>query len=116
MKSSTIAEAIQIFSDMVNVLDKAYWEANSLNTKDTIYDCISAINHEQSELNKLSIQDHDLPYEPISSEFKIASQRFPQFRNKLDNQITRSSTLAKLDQATSSIMKLITPDTDIEEV
>jgi hypothetical protein len=113
MSSSTIASAIPILEELTAVLDKAYWEANSLNAKDTIYDCISSINKELSELNKLSIQDHDLDYEPISNEFKIATRRIPTFRKYLDGHIMRSSTLTKLDSTTSAILQLITPDNGI---
>ena len=109
MPSSSIAQAIPVLEELSVTLDKAYWESNSLNAKDTIYDCISAINRELSELGKLSIQDHDLAYEPISGEFKIATQRITTFRKYLDGHIMRSSTLSKLDSAISAILQLITP-------
>lgn len=114
MSSSTIADAIIVLEELNNVLDRAYWEVNSLNAKDAIYDCISAINKELSELGKLSIQDHDLAYEPTSSEFKIATRQIPTFKKYLDSHIMRSSTLIKVDSATSAILKLITPDNDFQ--
>lgn len=110
MLSSSIAAAIPILEELSSILDKAYWEANSMNTKDTIYDCISAINKELSELSKLSIQDHDLLYEPISHEFKIAAHHITTFRKYLDNHIIRSATLSKLDSCMSAIVQLMTPD------
>lgn len=114
MPSSSIAAAIPVLEELNSVLDKAFWEANSLNVKDTIYDCISAINKELSELSKLSIQDHDITYEPISIEFKVATQRISSFRKYLDGNIMRSSTLSKLDSATSAIVQLITPDDNVQ--
>ena len=84
MPSSSIAAAIPVLEELNAVLDKAFWEANSINVKDAIYDCISAINRELSELGKLSIQDHDLDYEPISAEFKTAAHRLPSFRQYLE--------------------------------
>jgi hypothetical protein len=112
MTSSTIAAAIPVLEELVGVLDKSYWEANTLNTKDVIYDCISAINKELSELSKLSIQDHDLTYEPISGEFKLATRRISSFRKYLDTHIMRSATLTKLDSSTSALLQLITPIQD----
>lgn len=116
MPSSSITDAIPILEELNTVLDKAFWEANSLNVKDAIYDSISAINKELSELSKLSIQDHDLIYEPISGEFKIATRRISSFRKYLDGHIMRTSTLTKLDSATSAIMQLITPDDHIQAI
>lgn len=109
MKSTTIAESIPALEELVNYLDKAYWEANSMNVKDSIYDCISAANKELSELSKLSIQDHDLDYEPISTEFILATRRLAEFRKFLDGNIVRSSTISKLDTSISSIIALVAP-------
>lgn len=116
MPSSTIASAIPVLEELNTVLDRAFWEANSLNTKDAVYDCISAINKELSELSKLSIQDHDLIYEPISGEFKVATRRIATFRKYLDGHIMRTSTLSKLDSATSAILQLITPDDNLQAI
>ena len=112
MPSSRIAAAIPVLEELNVILDRAYWEANSMNVKDAIYDCISAISRELSELGKLSVQDHDLIYEPISSEFKIATRRITLFRKYLDGNIMRTSTLTRLDSATSALLQLITPDQD----
>ena len=109
MQSTTIAESIPALEELITNLDKAYWEANSMDVKDSIYDCISAINRELSELGKLSIQDHDLGYEPISTEFILASHRLAQFRKYLDGNIVRASTISKLDTSISSIIALVTP-------
>lgn len=109
MQSTTIEESIPALEELVTYLDKAYWEANSMNVKDSIYDCISAVNKELSELGKLSIQDHDLDYEPISTEFILTTRRLPSFRKYLDGQIVRSSTISKLDACISSIIALVTP-------
>ncbi len=116
MPPLSIAAAIPILEELNAVLDRAFWEANSLNVKDAIYDCISSINKELSELSKLSIQDHDLTYEPISGEFKIATRRIPTFRKYLDGHIMRSTTLTKLDSATSAIIQLITPDDGVQSI
>lgn len=111
MHHKTIASAIPILEELNLALDSAYWEANSMNVKDAIYDCINAINKELSELNKLSIQDHNMSYEAISTEFIIATRRIPTFRKYLDGHIMRGATLSKLDSATSAILELITPST-----
>jgi len=106
--TSTIADATRILDELVNTLDKAYWEASSVNAKDTIYDCFSTISKELLELSKLSIQDHDLSYEPISYEFKSMASRLPIFRKNLDSCVVRNATLENLDGLISSTIQLIT--------
>ncbi len=100
-----IATVIPVLDELANTLDRAYWEVSSIKAKDAIYDCANAINKELLELNKLSIQDHDLVYEPISHDFKAMSRRLPIFRKHLDDYIMRMSTLEMLDHAISSTIQ-----------
>lgn len=104
---SSVASAITTLEELNGILDKAYWEASAINAKDAIYDCISCLSKELSELNKLSIQDHDLPYEPVSYEFKSITRRLTIFRKYLDSYIMRSSTIENLDRSISSTLQLI---------
>jgi hypothetical protein len=104
---SNIASVVPILDSLAATLDKAYWEVSSINAKDIIYDCYNAVNKELLEINKLSIQDHDLLYEPISYEFKAMSQRLPLFRKHLDSYIMRVATLELLDDAISSTIQVI---------
>jgi hypothetical protein len=106
----TIAHAIPILDELTSTLDKAYWEASSITAKDAIYDCFSTISKELLELNKLSIQDHDLIYEPISYEFKSMTRRLPIFRKNLDRYIMRITTLETLDNAISSTIQIISQE------
>ena len=105
--ASSITSAIQTLEELGSILDKAYWEVSAINAKDAIYDCISALNKELSELNKLSIQDHDLIYEPISYEFKGITRRLSVFRKYLDNYIMRAATIETLDRSILSTLQLI---------
>ncbi|MGS2716798.1 hypothetical protein ACVBE9_01375 [Eionea flava] len=106
----TIAHAIPTLDELANMLDKAYWEASSVGAKDAIYDCLTTVSKEMLELNKLSIQDHDLSYEPISHEFKSMTRRLPIFRKNLDHYIVRSTTLDSLDSAISNSIQLISQE------
>lgn len=109
MEQKSISAAINTLEELLMILDRAFWEANALNVKDAIYDCISATQKEVSELNKLSIQDHHLAYEPISTEFILLTRRMSSFRKYLESNIMRSSTLTKLDSSTAAVVELITP-------
>ncbi|MFT5421345.1 MAG: hypothetical protein ACI9D5_002100 [Candidatus Endobugula sp.] len=108
--AANIASVVPILDNLSATLDRAYWEVNSINAKDAIYDCTNAINKELSEINKLSIQDHDLLYEPISHEFKAMCGRLPLFRKHLDRYIMRITTLEILDNAISSTIQMMSPD------
>ncbi|MFT7388435.1 MAG: hypothetical protein ACI8VC_001689 [Candidatus Endobugula sp.] len=106
----TIAHAIPILDELANTLDKAYWEASSIATKDATYDCFSTVSKELLEINKLSIQDHDLTYEPISYEFKLMSKRLTIFRKSLDHYIMRNTTFEALDNVITSTIQLISQE------
>lgn len=110
--AASITSAIPDLENLAATLDRAYWEANSIKAKDSIYDCYTAVNKELSELGKLSIQDHDLDYEPISHEFKIMNRRLPIFKKQLDDYVVRIATLEMLDHSISSILQLINQDND----
>lgn len=105
--TSSIASAMTTLEELGSILDKAYWEASAINAKDSIYDCISCLNRELSELSKLSVQDLDLPYEPVSYEFKGITRRLTIFRKYLDGYIMRATTIENLDHAISSTLKLV---------
>jgi len=109
----TIAHAIPTLDELSNMLDKAYWESNAMVAKDAIYDCLSTVSKELLELNKLSIQDHDLLYEPISHEFKSMIRRLPLLRKNLDHYIVRSTTLDSADAIISSTIQLITQENNV---
>src|SRR5262245_23705807 len=70
MSKPSIADAVDNIENLLEAMDDAYWEAASIEKKDCIYSIVSLLHVERAELAKLSIQDHGLPYEPISLAFK----------------------------------------------
>ena len=98
MASTSIASAIVILTDLLQGLEDAYWESTHLDHKDAFFDLISAVYQEQTELAKLSIQDHDLEYEPISMNFRRCRVRLSDLRKSLDECVPRSSTATRLEE------------------
>jgi NAD-dependent DNA ligase len=98
MAKTTIAKAIHTLSELLAGLDKAYWEANSADNKDFFYDIIRAIYAELSELNKLSIQDHDLGYESVTETFGVAQVKLIQLNKYLHELVLHSGTAASLER------------------
>ncbi|HTF94841.1 MAG TPA: hypothetical protein VL995_01795 [Cellvibrio sp.] len=107
MPCNNIANAIRVLEGLLAGLDQAYWEANSLDRKDFFYDLISALHVELSELGKLSVQDHDLVYEPVSEELRAARPKLGRLLKLLDDFALRSTTAARLDQLINETMVLI---------
>ncbi len=104
---ASIADALKTLAELVAGLEDAYWEASSIETKDLFFDLISAANVETSELAKLSIQDHDLEYEPVTLEFKRARARLNDLRKILDERVGRASTVARLEVLISDVVGLV---------
>ena len=107
MSKNSISNAMKVLEDLLAGLNQAYWEANSLDRKDFFYDLISALHAELSELGKLSVQDHDLDYESITEEFRIARIKLSRLRKMLDEFTLRSSTAARLEHLINDTMLLI---------
>ena len=107
MSNSSIARAIRVLEGLLAGLDQAYWEANSLDRKDFFYDLISALHAELSELGKLSVQDHDLDYEPITEEFRAARPKLSRLRKLVDEFALRSTTASKLENLISDVMVIM---------
>lgn len=104
-----IADAIRTLEDLMLNLDGAYWEASTLDRKDRFYDLISSVHRELSELSKLSVQDHGLEYEPITSEFKVARGQLSLLRKRLDECVLRSETAGKLETSITDAVSLSEP-------
>lgn len=60
-----------------------------------------------SELLKLSVQDHDLEYEPVTTQFRRASNRLSSLRKVLDEHVGRSTTVARLELLINDAVALV---------
>lgn len=107
MSKPSIAEAVDNIEHLLAVMDNAYWEASSIEKKDCIYSIVSLLHEEQAELAKLSIQDHGLPYEPVSSAFKRLQPKLNDLRRNLDDIVMRPQTAARLEQLISKVVAMI---------
>ena len=107
MSNSSISKAINVLEDLLAGLDQAYWEANSLDRKDFFYDLISALHAELSELGKLSVQDHDLNYEPVTEELRAARLKLSRLHTVANDFALRSTTAARLEYLINEVMVLM---------
>lgn len=108
MENAHISHIVRILEDLASGLDDAYWQANSMETKDLFYDLVSAVNGELFELAKLSIQDHDLEYEPITTHFRIARGKLSDVRKNMANSVFRAPVAIKLEKLITDLLA-VTP-------
>ena len=107
MTAMRISDAILTLEELLGCLDDAYWEASSLEGKDHFYNLINPIHQEMSELNKLSVQDHNLPYEVICSDFALAATELISLSAQPHPNVVRSKTAQRLSLAANSLTKLL---------
>ncbi len=104
MEKASIAQAATILEDLVKGLDEAYWQANSMETKDLFYDLVSAVNSEIIELGKLSVQDHDLEYEPITAHFRLARSKLNQVRKNINETVLNTPVAIRLEKLVTELL------------
>lgn len=97
MNNSSIADVIEIIFELSKILDDVYWEANSCEEKDRVYNLASILNAEFIELSKVSVQDHHFNYEVISVSQEALKQALTLFQQQVPKQVRRQTTLCRLN-------------------
>lgn len=108
MNTLSIAAAVENISELMKILDDAYWEANSCDEKDHIYNLSSILTAEYIELSKISAQDYHFEYEVISISKEAFKQALSQFQLRIPNQIRRQSTFVKLNTVLNLLIVALT--------
>ena len=106
MANPSIATAAELIESMLAVLDDAYWEAGTLEKKDAIYSLVALLHNEKAEIAKLSIQDHHLEYEPITSDFRHVRSKLNALRKLLDEFVMRPRTAREIDRLFAKVVAL----------
>jgi hypothetical protein len=104
----SIAAAVENIFDLIQILDDAYWEANSCDEKDYVYNLSSILTAEYIELSKMSVQDHHFDYEVISLSQEALKQALTQFQLKVPTQIRRQTTFVKLNALLNLLIVALT--------
>lgn len=106
MERKTIADAVQHLESVLAILDDAYWEVAQIHQKDCIYDLIAIVHTELRELAKLSIEDHYMAYEPITTLYRGSTAKFQLLQRYLGEWILRSSTARQLASELETLLQL----------
>ena len=107
----TIAETIHLFEELLSTLDHAYWESSAIERKDTLFDIISIFQLELRELSKLSIEDHYLTYEPVSTGARNVQLKLQRVHSQLDTWAVRSTTINNLRHQLPQVTNILTRET-----
>ncbi len=107
----TIAEAIHRLEELLSTLDHAYWESSNIERKDTLFDVISIFALELRELAKLSVEDHYLTYEPISTGARNVQLKLQSMHSQLDTWSIRSTTINNLRLQLPQVANALTRET-----
>ncbi|EAQ66185.1 hypothetical protein MED121_05870 [Marinomonas sp. MED121] len=98
MTIKTVADALHVFYELNSEFSNAYWEINEINDKDMFFAMKCMLQDELDELHKLSMQDHEYPYEPINPVVLNLSGKLRKLLPKLDTMIFRTETLNNLER------------------
>ncbi|HCM06750.1 MAG TPA: hypothetical protein DIC30_12150 [Oceanospirillales bacterium] len=109
MNNLSIAAAVENIFELMKALDDSYWEANTCEEKDYIYNLSSILANEYIELSKVSVQDHHFDYEVISLSQEALKQALTQFQLRIPKQIRRQTTLSKLNTLLNRLIVSLTP-------
>ena len=107
MDRITVSSAREILEELQRALTAAYWDSNELFQKDTLFDVISIINGEVNEISKLSVNDYNMGYEPITQEFPACSRKFKKLQQNIDDWFPRTETADQLLACLSKGVNLI---------
>jgi hypothetical protein len=113
MPMPAISNVMNEFLAFHELLDAAYWEASTLEHKDTIYDIISQFSQEIAELNKLSIQDHHYPYESITEGIRRIPPKLISLENQLSSIVKRTQTMSDMRDALSNIIAILEEQSEV---
>lgn len=108
---TSIAEVTHLLEEFLATLDNAYWESSDTERKDTLYDIISIFHIELRELAKLSVEDHYLSYEAISTGARNIQAKLRSMHSQLDQWALRTSTADQLRTQLPLVSNLLTRET-----
>ncbi|WNO11393.1 hypothetical protein [Teredinibacter sp. KSP-S5-2] len=107
MERVIIAKAVTTLEELLGALNNAYWEAINIHQKDTLFDVITSLHEELNELAKLSVEDHDMAYEPITLTFRSCCRKLKYLASKIDEWFPRTSTAEQLEHTVTEAAALI---------
>lgn len=110
MRQTSIAEAMIALEELLQALNDAYWEVNNVNQKDALFDIVTTLHEETNELAKLSIEDHSMPYEPITAKFRSSCKKLKVVQINIESWFIRTATSERVAIALPKAAALISEE------
>lgn len=107
MSQTSVADTLREYLSLLEILDDAYWEASTIQSKDLLYDIISIFHQEVAELNKLSVMDHHYPYEVITEGIRRVVPQLERLDEERHDVIQRTQTLTDFRDIVSSVLGIL---------
>ena len=104
---TTLSQATDLFDQLVNLLDNAYWEASNIEHKDLIHNLQRISSIELIELNKVSGLDADMPYEAATYGLRSSKMEFRKLMEKIQEICRRTKTSTDLNNILPDVIKII---------
>lgn len=106
--ATTILNASRLIDDFIPMLDDVYWESSNIGHKDVIYNMITVLSEEAAELHKVSVQDGDYKYEPISERIRYLPAQLVWLNENISVVIPRTKTALNTGPQLHKILTLLT--------
>lgn len=107
MPSSTILSATETLDQFIVHLDAVYWEAAVMEHKDVVFNVSRVLTKELMELHKVSIQDGDYEYEPVSEDLRSILPQLAWLSDHLPRITRRTPTQAEVQPLIRLVQQLI---------
>ncbi|BFM49275.1 hypothetical protein [Marinomonas sp. THO17] len=106
MSKKNVADALHLFYELNACFSDAYWETNDIDQKDRFFAMKSILQDELDELHKLSLQDHEYPYEPMNPSLQQLSKTLQTLLPSLNQVVIRPHTAKRFAELIPSACEL----------
>ncbi len=106
--SATILVASRTIDELIPYLDDAYWESSQIKHKDLLHNLMRVLTEEAHELHKVSVQDGDYKYEPVSEGIRYLPAQLVWLNENLSSVIPRTSTALRIGPELHKVITLLT--------
>lgn len=96
MSKKTIGEATSFIVELLELMENLYWETNSIDVKDQCFNVVRLLQSENTELTKISVQDHHYEYEVIVCKPSQMEAAIDELEDILAGEVLRQRTREQL--------------------
>lgn len=103
----TLLSATQDFETLNELLIDTYWHCSTLDQKDLLFNISHHVHLELAELYKVSIQDGEMEYQPISTHIRTIVSQLKQLRQDIHVYVPRTPFASEIEEALEKVLALL---------